>query len=127
MHFKKGLVMDKDINVFGEKLSDCCVSNNAGFFRTGKCSTSDEDRGYHTVCAVIDDDFLDYTASKGNDLRTPIAAYQFPGLKAGDSWCICASRWLEAYRDAKAPKVKLKATHIKTTFLYQKNYRSYVC
>ena len=85
-----------------------------GYFRDGNCRTISEDTGTHTVCAIMTDEFLDFSLSKGNNLITPIPYYNFPGLKAGDKWCLCASRWVEAEKAGKAPLVILEATHEKT-------------
>jgi uncharacterized protein (DUF2237 family) len=85
-----------------------------GFFRTGCCETSGDDTGVHTVCAVMTDDFLAFSKAAGNDLSTPMPQYGFPGLKAGDHWCLCAMRWQEALDAGKAPKVNLHATHIRS-------------
>ena len=101
-------------NVFGEKLHICCTSPMTGYFRDGSCRTIGEDIGTHTVCAVMTDEFLSFSASRGNDLITPAPHYQFPGLKAGDKWCLCVSRWIEAEKANKAPKIILEATHEKT-------------
>jgi len=85
-----------------------------GFFRTGCCETSGDDTGVHTVCAVMTDEFLAFSKAAGNDLSTPMPQYGFPGLKAGDHWCLCAMRWQEALDAGKAPKVNLQATHIRS-------------
>ncbi|MFT6165836.1 MAG: hypothetical protein ACJAV5_001123 [Vicingaceae bacterium] len=106
--------MNEFKNVLGGALIACSISPLTGFYRDGCCKTGAEDAGNHTVCAQITDEFLEYTKSKGNDLSTPIPAYQFPGLKEGDFWCLCALRWKEALMAGKAPKVKLEATHEKT-------------
>jgi len=82
-----------------------------GFFRNGCCDTSDEDRGCHTVCAVMTDEFLVWSRSRGNDLMTPAPEHGFAGLKAGDRWCLCAPRWQEAWQAGKAPNVILQSTH----------------
>ena len=82
-----------------------------GFFRNGLCDTCGEDRGMHTICVQLTDEFLAFSASRGNDLSTPNPNYQFPGLKAGDFWCLCLGRWVEAYKAGCAPRVKLDATH----------------
>jgi uncharacterized protein (DUF2237 family) len=102
---------DPSLNVFGEALIPCSTDPLTGFFRDGCCNTSEQDVGSHTVCVVLTDDFLEFSKSKGNDLSTPMPAYGFPGLKGGERWCLCARRWLEAYRAGKAPKVILRATH----------------
>ena len=96
-------------NVMGETLQLCC--GNTGFTREGFCYVPDTDFGNHSVCAIMTDEFLEYSKSRGNDLMTPRPEYQFPGLKAGDKWCLCASRWLEAELAGVAPKVVLAATN----------------
>ena len=101
-------------NVFGEPLQICCTKPMTGYFRDGLCRTVSEDRGTHTVCAIMTNDFLAFSALQGNDLATPMPYYEFPGLKEGDKWCLCASRWVEAEKAGKAPKVILEATHEKT-------------
>ncbi len=106
--------MEKSKNVFGGTLVSCSLSPLTGFYRDGCCKTGIEDRGTHTVCAQMTEEFLSYTKSMGNDLSTPIPSYQFPGLKPGDYWCLCALRWKEAWEAGKAPKVKLEATSEKT-------------
>jgi uncharacterized protein (DUF2237 family) len=103
-----------DLNVFGEAMSICGTRPLTGYFRDGCCSTGLTDSGTHTVCAVVTQEFLEFSKAKGNDLVTPIPAYQFAGLKPGDRWCLCASRWVEAHRNGAAPKVVLEATHEKT-------------
>lgn len=101
-------------NVFGEELIPCSTDPMTGFYRTGCCETGPEDRGVHTVCAVMTDDFLAFSKSKGNDLSTPRPEFRFVGLKAGDQWCLCAPRWYEAYQAGCAPQLVLEATHEKT-------------
>ena len=101
-------------NIFGEPIKVCCTKPMTGYFRDGLCRTISQDTGTHTVCAVITDEFLKFSASKGNDLITPIPLYQFPGLKEGDRWCLCVTRWIEAEKAGKAPKIILEATHEKT-------------
>ena len=101
-------------NVFGEPLQMCCTKPMTGYFRDGLCRTISEDRGTHTVCAIMTNDFLAFSALQGNDLITPMPYYEFPGLKEGDKWCLCASRWVEAEKAGKAPKLILEATHEKT-------------
>lgn len=101
-------------NVLGGKLQSCCFEPLTGYFRDGYCRTDLSDRGTHTVCAIVTKEFLEYTKSKGNDLSTPFPQFNFPGLKPGDKWCLCASRWLEAYHAGAAPKILLEATHEKT-------------
>ncbi|MAD96224.1 MAG: hypothetical protein CMB99_02755 [Flavobacteriaceae bacterium] len=104
--------MDK--NVLGTDLQCCCTSPMTGFYRDGFCRTDEMDTGTHTVCAIVTKEFLLYSASKGNDLMTPMPYWNFPGLKPGDKWCLCISRWLEAERAGKAPFIVLEATHEKS-------------
>lgn len=101
-------------NVFGEPLKICSKTPTTGYFRDGLCRTINQDTGTHTVCAVMTEEFLKFSASMGNDLISPIPYYQFPGLKEGDIWCLCVSRWIEAHKVGKAPKLILEATHEKT-------------
>tara|TARA_B100001939_G_C16549710_1_gene449820 strand:- start:75 stop:455 length:381 start_codon:yes stop_codon:yes gene_type:complete len=103
----------QSLNVFGQPLELCCDNPKTGFYRDGFCNTGSIDLGTHVVCAEMTKEFLDYTKSKGNDLSTPNPIYDFPGLKPGDCWCLCALRWKEAYEAGVAPKVKLEATHDK--------------
>ncbi len=98
-------------NVLGDPLAPCCFNPMTGYYRDGFCHTIDEDNGSHTVCAIMTDDFLTFSKSQGNDLSTPRPEFGFPGLKAGDKWCVCVSRWEEAFVVGKAPKVALEATH----------------
>ena len=98
-------------NVFGEPLHFCSTAPMTGFFRNGCCDTAPEDGGSHTVCVVLTDDFLRFSKARGNDLSTPMPDYGFPGLKAGERWCLCAPRWAEALEAGKAPRVVLRATH----------------
>ena len=106
-------------NVVGTAL-ECCCSDvggsgiGTGFYRNGYCSTGEQDLGRHTVCCQVTDEFLAYSASVGNDLSTKMPQYNFPGLKGGDIWCLCAQRWAQAYNDGMAPKIFLQATHEKT-------------
>ena len=101
---------NSNLNVFGDALKGCCNDPLTGFYRDGYCRTSPADTGTHVVCAVMTEEFLAYTKTKGNDLSTPIPAYQFPGLKPGDKWCLCVNRWLEAEKAGVAPFIDLKAT-----------------
>lgn len=103
--------MSQSSNVLGTPLETCCTSPMTGFYRDGKCSTGAGDVGAHVVCAQVTEEFLKYTKSQGNDLSTPVPAFSFPGLKPGDRWCLCASRWKEALDDGVAPPVVLTATH----------------
>ncbi len=105
--------MDRSVNVFGETLQSCSDNPPAGFFRDGCCNTSDQDTGSHTVCVEVTRDFLQYSRFKGNDLSTARPEFQFPGLKPGDRWCLCAARWLEAHQAGMAPRVLLKGTHVR--------------
>jgi uncharacterized protein (DUF2237 family) len=97
-------------NVDGEGLAMCGTKPMTGFFRDGRCRTGPSDRGLHVVCAEMTDRFLSFTKAKGNDLSSPAPRYGFPGLRAGDRWCLCAARWEEARRAGAAPKVVLEAT-----------------
>ena len=98
-------------NVLGGDLEAGCFEPRTGFYRDGYCRTGPEDGGRHVVCARMTDDFLRYTFSRGNDLMTPRPEFHFPGLRAGDRWCLCALRWREALEAGKAPPVILEATH----------------
>lgn len=98
-------------NVLGGDLEVCCTSPRTGFYRDGKCNTGAGDLGAHVVCAQMTAAFLSFTQSRGNDLSTPAPQYGFPGLKPGDRWCLCASRWQEALEAGVAPPVVLSATH----------------
>ena len=98
-------------NVFGEPLQACSTTPMTGFFRNGCCDTSAEDAGSHTVCVVVTGEFLQFSKARGNDLSTPLPDFGFPGLKAGDRWCLCAPRWQEAFDANQAPRVVLRATH----------------
>lgn len=99
-------------NVIGTELVTCSTDPMTGFYRDGCCHTGASDVGVHVVCAVMTDEFLHFSRARGNDLSTPNPGYQFPGLKAGDRWCLCAGRWKEAYDAGKAPPVVLEATHV---------------
>jgi len=99
------------VNVLGGALAECSARPATGFFRNGCCDTSREDRGSHTVCAVMTAEFLAFSRAAGNDLSTPVPQYGFPGLKPGERWCLCAPRWQEALEAGKAPRVILQATH----------------
>ena len=101
------------LNVLGGELMPCSYDPLTGYFRDGCCSTSDEDVGTHVVCARVTQAFLDYSKSRGNDLMTPRPQHRFAGLKAGDRWCLCALRWLEAFQAGVAPHVVLESTHQK--------------
>ena len=98
-------------NVLGKDLRLCSEAPKTGYFRTGTCETGPQDLGSHVVCAQVTQRFLDFTKSRGNDLSSPIAGSGFPGLTAGDRWCLCALRWKEALEAGVAPPVILEATH----------------
>ncbi len=100
-------------NVLKGSLQECSCDPMTGFYRDGKCRTGPGDTGSHVVCAIMTKEFLEFTRSRGNDLSTPMPYFNFPGLKPGDRWCLCASRWKEAYRAGVAPPVILEATHEK--------------
>ena len=101
--------MTESLNVLGGPLEECGRDPLTGFYRDGCCSTGSDDLGSHTVCAVVTAEFLEHQLRSGNDLVTPMPEYRFPGLKPGDHWCLCASRWLQAYEDGMAPPVRLEA------------------
>lgn len=103
----------QQFNIFDEPLDECCANPITGFYRDGFCHTDELDRGIHVVCAEMSEEFLNFSKSRGNDLSTPRAEYNFPGLKSGDHWCICAERWKEAYDCGKAPKLFLKKSNKK--------------
>lgn len=107
------MAADEPKNVYGEPLKQHSAELSTGFYRDGYCNTGAADTGSHTVAAVVTDAFLTYTKSRGNDLQTPRPEYKFPGLKAGDRWCLCAARWNEAEKAGVAPPVDLYATHKK--------------
>ena len=98
-------------NVLGGLLGSCSEKPMTGFFRDGCCNTSSEDFGSHTVCVLLTDDFLEFSKARGNDLSTPRPEFGFPGLNAGDRWCLCAARWREAFQAGKAPRVVLNSTN----------------
>ena len=105
MSFKNSL------NVLGDPLVPCSFEPLTGWFRDGCCETGPNDRGRHIICTVVTEEFLAFSKACGNDLSTPVPQYNFPGLKPGDSWCLCLDRWREAHRAGKAPQVVLEATH----------------
>lgn len=108
----EGFTSTDQVNVLGEPLQTCCTDPLTGFYRTGCCEVGGDDVGVHAVCAVMTEEFLAFSKSVGNDLSTPMPQYGFPGLKAGDQWCLCASRWQEAFEAGAAPRVVLAATHV---------------
>ena len=100
-------------NVLGTPLQSCCMEPRTGFYRDGFCHTGPQDRGSHTVCAKVTAEFLAFSKRQGNDLSTPHPEFDFPGLKPGDKWCVCVSRWEEAFLAGVAPPVVLESTHEK--------------
>jgi hypothetical protein len=98
-------------NVLGGPLERCSLDPLTGFFRNGCCDTGPSDIGAHVVCAEMTEDFLEFSVAMGNDLATPSPAVGFPGLQAGDRWCLCALRWKEARAAGVAPPVVLASTH----------------
>ena len=101
----------KQKNIHGKPLELCSKDPLTGFFRNGCCDTANNDLGLHTVCVILTEEFLKFSLKVGNDLSTPRPEFQFVGLKPGDRWCLCATRFLEAYNDGCAPMVKLEATN----------------
>ena len=98
-------------NVLGGELASCCFAPITGYYRNGFCHTGPRDLGQHTVCVKMTADFLNFSASRGNDLITPLPEYNFPGLQPGDYWCVCATRWVEAHQHDAAAPLKLEACH----------------
>ena len=101
-------------NVLGTELLSCSTDPLTGFYRDGCCNTGGDDVGVHTVCAVMTDEFLEFSRAMGNDLSTPMPQFGFAGLRDGDRWCLCAPRWQEAFEAGRAPRVVLEATHVQT-------------
>jgi uncharacterized protein (DUF2237 family) len=101
----------KPKNVLGTELKSCCSDPMTGFYRDGYCRTGADDIGRHTVCILATDEFLQFSKAAGNDLSTPRPEYAFPGVKHGDKWCLCVTRWQEAFEAGMAPLVDLEATH----------------
>jgi uncharacterized protein (DUF2237 family) len=122
----KSMIKNNELNILGTALELCCEDPKTGYFRDGFCRTTQEDSGTHILCAVVTQEFLDYTKSQGNDLSTPMPQWNFPGLKSGSKWCLCIDRWLDAESAGKAPFVVLEATNIKaldyTTLELLRNY-----
>ena len=102
----------QQINVLGEELQPCSYDPLTGYYRTGCCENHGDDPGLHVICVVCTDDFLAFSAGVGNDLATPMPQYGFAGLKDGDQWCLCASRWQEAFEAGHPPHVRLSSTHV---------------
>lgn len=103
------MVRQNSKNVLGSKLRVCCGTTKTGYFRDGYCRTDNTDYGSHVICAKMTTEFLEFTKNCGNDLSTPRPEYRFPGLKPGDWWCLCASRWKEAWQNHVAPPVRLES------------------
>lgn len=103
--------MRDSINIFGTELTTCSTDPMTGYYRNGCCDTDDEDFGRHTICAIMTDEFLEFSKKMGNDLTTPQPQWGFPGLVAGDRWCVCLSRWLEALDVGEAPLIVPEACH----------------
>ena len=97
------------LNVLGTPLLPCCLENSTGWYRNGTCETDSGDHGRHVICAIMTEEFLAFSKQMGNDLSTPFPEYNFPGLKSGECWCLCAGRWQEAFKAGMAPMVKLEA------------------
>ena len=106
--------MHPSYNVLGTKLELCSSDPITGWFRDGCCNTDDNDKGLHTVCCVLTEEFLEFAKSRGNDLMTPAPQFGFPGLKAGDQWCVCAQTWHDACGEGVACPVVLESTHEET-------------
>ena len=102
------------LNLFGKKLETCGTKPLTGAYRNGCCETGPNDIGTHTVCAIVTDEFLEFSKKMGNDLTKDYPQYNFKGLKGGDKWCLCVSRWIEAHNAGCAPKIILEATNLKT-------------
>lgn len=107
------VIKEDSVNVLGAPLVPCSTDPLTGFFRDGCCNTCSEDAGSHTVCIEVTQEFLEYSRFAGNDLSTSHPEFEFPGLKEGDRWCLCAGRWLEAHEQGMAPHIFLQNTHIK--------------
>jgi uncharacterized protein (DUF2237 family) len=104
---------EKVLNIFGEEMDACCFDPLTGWKRDGYCNTDDFDHGSHVVCCEVTDAFLAFSKERGNDLSTPRPEFNFPGLKEGDRWCLCAMRWQEAFEAGVAPRVFLESCHQK--------------
>ncbi len=101
-------------NVLGGPLGECSSKPMTGFYRDGCCNSGADDHGVHSVCTLMTAEFLEFSRARGNDLSTPLPEFGFPGLKAGDRWCLCAARWREALKAGCAPRLALNATHERT-------------
>ncbi len=114
------------LNVLGTELQPCSIDPLTGWYRDGSCRTDQMDQGSHVVCARMTAAFLEFSRKRGNDLSTPRPEFQFPGLKPGDQWCLCASRWREAFDAGAAPLVVLESTHERALdFTRLEDLRSY--
>ena len=102
----------RQINVLGTELLPCSYDPLTGYYRTGCCENHGDDPGLHVICVVLTDEFLDFSKGVGNDLSTPMPQYGFAGLRDGEQWCLCASRWQEAFEAGSAPRVRLESTHV---------------
>ena len=107
-------MINNSLNVYKKPLKICGINPLTGAYRDGCCNTGIDDIGTHTVCAVVTNSFLNFSKSMGNDLTIDNPLYNFKGLKEGDKWCLCVSRWIEAYKENVAPPIILESTHIKT-------------
>ena len=107
------MIEETQLNIFNEPIEDCSHDPLTGFFRSGCCETSNQDAGNHTVCALMSNEFLEFSFNRGNDLINPVPEFNFPGLKEGDRWCLCANRWVEAYEAGVAPRIVSRATNVK--------------
>ena len=105
---------DNQKNIFNDSIETCSNDPLTGFFRDGCCNTDINDLGEHLVCCLMSKEFLTFSKEVGNDLSTPVPEFNFPGLKEGDRWCLCAQRWIEAYDNDCAPNVFLLSTNVKT-------------
>tara|TARA_B100000614_G_scaffold108007_1_gene97164 strand:+ start:503 stop:877 length:375 start_codon:yes stop_codon:yes gene_type:complete len=103
----------QQVNIFDDPIEECCSNPITGFYRDGFCHTDNLDHGLHVVCAKVSKEFLEFSKKRGNDLSTPRPEFEFPGLNDGDSWCLCAERWKEAYENNCAPHIFLKRTNKK--------------
>ena len=102
----------KQLNIKNMPIEPCSFEPLTGFYRNGCCDTGDNDRGIHTVCVILTEEFLEFSKNVGNDLSTPIPEYDFPGLLPGQKWCLCANRWLEAFESNCAPNILAKSTNL---------------
>ena len=107
------MIEEAQLNIFNEPIEDCSHDPLTGFFRSGCCETSNQDFGSHTVWALMSNEFLEFSFNRGNDLINPVPEFNFPGLKEGDRWCLCANRWVEAYEAGVAPQIVSRATNVK--------------